>query len=482
MLEPGDRTMAKTILIFSDGTGQIGGIRPDQRLSNIYKMYRATRPGPDSPIKPDKQVAFYDPGLGVGEVDGITFKRIRNALQASVGTGIDENVIDCYEAIIANYCPGDRVCIFGFSRGAYTARSVANVMNLCGVPTKMSDGSPIPRYGPALRKIASDAVKYVYNHGAGLNRRKYEDEREEKARRFRSKYGSNAEGKKANEQGNVQPTFVGVFDTVAALSNKIVNWIVYGSLCLLVASLLFFYFNSWQWFMLGSIAILATIVGYWLLVIVKSQFKYFSPNPDRPLKFSNPCDWPSILKHGHFSVWSGKNYDEFLDPDVLFARHAMAIDESRVDFPRVRWGSQKDAETVKDRKPAWLKQVWFAGCHSDIGGSYPEPESRLSDIALQWMIEELKECIREVQVRDELLVTSPDPSGLQHAETYLVDYGPFKIKWRFGLREINEAPLHPTVIERLKADAVPQLGEVKKYRPENLAKHSKAKTFFDLSP
>ena len=88
--------MAKTILIFSDGTGQIGGIKPDQRLSNVYKMYRAMRPGPSSPIKPDEQVAFYDPGLGAGETDGITFKRIRNLLESSVGTGIDENVIDCF--------------------------------------------------------------------------------------------------------------------------------------------------------------------------------------------------------------------------------------------------------------------------------------------------------------------------------------------------------------------------------------------------
>lgn len=470
--------MPKNILIFSDGTGQIGGLRPDQRLSNVYKIYRATRPGPDSPIKPDTQVAFYDPGLGVGEVGGLTFKRIRNAFQASVGTGIDENVIDCYEAIIANYNPGDRVCLFGFSRGAYTARSVANVMNLCGVPTKMPDGTPVPRYGPALRKIASDAVKYVYNHGAGLNRRKYEDQREEKARRFRNKYGSNAEGIKASEQGNVQPTFVGVFDTVAALSNKIVNWVVLSGLLILVLGLLLFYFNNWQWLFWTAIGLLF-LITYWLLVIVKSQFMYFSPDPDRPLSFSKPWDWPLIWKNGHYSVWSKKNYDEFLDPDVMFARHAMAIDEARTDFPRVRWGGQKDAETVKDRKPVWLKQVWFAGCHSDIGGSYSEPESKLSDIALQWMVDELKECVPEVQTREELLVTSPDPYGLQHAEEYLIKLGPLKIKWPYGLREINEAPLHPSVVQRLEAVSVPQMGEVKQYRPANLAKHSQAKGYFD---
>lgn len=56
--------MAKNILIFSDGTGQAGGIAFDEDRTNIYKLYRATRCGPDSCINPDEQVAFYDPGLG----------------------------------------------------------------------------------------------------------------------------------------------------------------------------------------------------------------------------------------------------------------------------------------------------------------------------------------------------------------------------------------------------------------------------------
>ncbi|WP_206680568.1 phospholipase effector Tle1 domain-containing protein [Neoaquamicrobium sediminum] len=63
--------MPKTILIFSDGTGQIGGMKPDERLSNVYKMYRAMRPGPDSPIDPKRQFAFYDAGLGAGETGGL---------------------------------------------------------------------------------------------------------------------------------------------------------------------------------------------------------------------------------------------------------------------------------------------------------------------------------------------------------------------------------------------------------------------------
>ena len=46
--------MPKNILIFSDGTGQEGGLTPNERISNIYKLYRATRVGPELSIDPEK--------------------------------------------------------------------------------------------------------------------------------------------------------------------------------------------------------------------------------------------------------------------------------------------------------------------------------------------------------------------------------------------------------------------------------------------
>src|SRR5262249_4689942 len=65
-------------------------------------------------------------------------------------------------------------------------------------------------------------------------------------------------------------------------------------------------------------------------------------------------------------------------------------------FDRVGWGGSDDGAPHfpgHDR----LRQWWFAGNHSDVGGSYPEPESRLSDIALEWM------CGEAVSVPDGLL-------------------------------------------------------------------------------
>jgi uncharacterized protein (DUF2235 family) len=56
--------MAKNIVIYFDGTGQRGSRLFDERRTNVYKLYRATRCGPDSSINPAEQIAFYDPRIG----------------------------------------------------------------------------------------------------------------------------------------------------------------------------------------------------------------------------------------------------------------------------------------------------------------------------------------------------------------------------------------------------------------------------------
>lgn len=469
--------MARGILVFSDGTGQRGGLKPDQRLSNVYKLFRAMRPGPDSPVDPAKQVAFYDAGLGVGEIKEPLFKKTRSLLASALGAGIDENVIDCYEFIIANYQPGDRILLFGFSRGAYTVRAVANVMNLCGVPTKIEDGSPVPQQGKALRKIASDAVLYVYNHGAGKPRgeQPYFDQREEKGRRFRAKYGS-APPKGKDVQGNVQPTFIGVFDTVAALGSGVIGRIIAFLIYLIAFGAAIATYLQLSWWVIGPAWVLTATLAFYYGRLRLSQFKYFSPE-DRTLKFSNPGDWWEIWKNGHRAVWNKEHYDGFLDRDVRYARHAMAIDEHRADFPRVIWGMKKDEERMAGLKPAWLKQVWFAGCHSDIGGSYPEHESRLSDIALDWMVEELNDCVEGIEINDAMLNRWPDPLGLQHEEVYMPGLAWLGIKWKRKPRVVDEevGNLHPSVIIRLQADAVPQTDKVKPYRPVQLVGHAKTR-------
>jgi hypothetical protein len=73
--------------------------------------------------------------------------------------------------------------------------------------------------------------------------------------------------------------------------------------------------------------------------------------------------------------------DTGLHPDVLNAYQALAIDERRCEFPPTLWTSVPvPGQTIE--------QVWFAGVHCDVGGSYPE--TGLSDIALSWMMRKAK--------------------------------------------------------------------------------------------
>lgn len=433
----------------------------------MYKLYRATRTGPDSPIDPAEQAAFYDPGLGTepdaGHVPFRLLRTLRKIYSAATGTGISTNVVECYEAIVRQYEPGDRIYLFGFSRGAYTARCVAGVLRLCGVPTSDGEGGACPHWGRKLRAICNEAVRSVYEHGAGKARDRYADEREEKARRFRARYASAAaEG----EGSNVSPYFIGVFDTVAALGARGIRRV------LLIAFLvsLGIVLPSAVLYRVGG---LKAVAGYLVLagaaIVIDALYRRLKVIRDYPAP--GQSRW-------HLAGWKSGFYDQALDPRVRCARHALAIDERRKDFARVGWGWSGDHGPPRSPgEPEWFQQIWFAGCHSDIGGGYPETEARLSDITLDWMFREITALRDPVLVDHTKLNLFPSAAGIQHCEAAaLLDrYPQWWPGWlRFGWEEetrhdASGAPLHPSVIERLHLAAVAQPSGRGPYRPAALA-------------
>ena len=125
--------------------------------------------------RPEEQVSFYDAGLGtdIGATAlSAPLRFIQKMLGSVTGRGIIQNIADCYKFIINHYEPGDRVFLIGFSRGAYTVRSLANLLMLCGVPTKTPSG-PLMRFRKQIRDIAMEAVTVVLEHGAGHPRAEY---------------------------------------------------------------------------------------------------------------------------------------------------------------------------------------------------------------------------------------------------------------------------------------------------------------------
>jgi hypothetical protein len=505
VLQPIEGTeMSRNIVVYSDGTGQDGGVRPEQRVSNVYKMYRASRVSFENAIDPAVQVTMYDPGLGtdIGATAMTAPIRFIQKLLASVdGRGILTNIADCYTFILDHYQPGDRIFLFGFSRGAYTVRSVADLLRLCGVPTKTPDGQLL-RFRIRTRQIAQEAVLTVLEHGAGHPRGgELEAERDELARRFREKYGSHHPSGEA-QRSNVAPYFIGVFDTVAALgasglrrviiqSGLFTLYALGGLIAGVIPAALVSILLAWVW----GIPWWLTFLGIEAVAMVAAML-WLRRNQRRDVKktiedFPNKGD-----KRSHYARWEGKNFNRLLSRFVIYARSANAIDETRADFNRVAWGPTRQGVEQTAGFPTF-KQYFFAGNHSDIGGSYVEVESRLSDIALAWMLEEAVQVPDGLRVgpvyvhgvkmegtgeRGTALYLYPANDGVQHSEVAAtrdtldaLKPAPLARLFRNKNYELNvraipkDGTVHPSVHGRFDLAAVQQSDGFKPYRPEALS-------------
>ena len=145
------RGAGRAIAVFCDGTGNsadklIGG---QPALTNVCKLHRGF-------VEDERQIAIYLPGVGSGQTSSERraawardllsmfgpnaagqiagwFSRLVTLLGNGLGTGITANVTAGYAEIVRQYQPGDRIYLFGFSRGAYTARCIAGVISRCGL-------------------------------------------------------------------------------------------------------------------------------------------------------------------------------------------------------------------------------------------------------------------------------------------------------------------------------------------------------------
>jgi hypothetical protein len=137
------------------------------------------------------------------------------------------------------------------------------------------------------------------------------------------------------------------------------------------------------------------------------------------VKYAVGLEGYSLAQTLHLASPKMKFYDLHLNNAVWYARHAMSIDENRADFARVPWGGAHNRGPARPNEyPDWLQQVWFAGNHSDVGGSYPENEARLSDISLGWMVRAAKNLPAGetpdgfgIKLDDRYLKLNPDPLG-----------------------------------------------------------------------
>jgi uncharacterized protein (DUF2235 family) len=150
-------------------------------------------------------------------------------------------------------------------------------------------------------------------------------------------------------------------------------------------------------------------------------------------------------------------YDTKLGKNIRIARHAMAIDEHRSDFEPTIWLPRDNMD---------LKQVWFAGAHSDIGGNYKPDKngSLLADNAMEWMIKEAEKADLSIEtyLKDSL---KPDPLAKLHNSRRTF----YRIKKKF-YRTIDHGKGRVLIHESVKL----RWDQDEKYRPKNLAEYIQA--------
>lgn len=126
--EPLRPELKKRIILCSDGTWLASDMGHKSIPTNVAKLARAVaKNGPDGNGDIVKQIVFYQSGLGSG------YLPFQKAITGAFGRGLDTNVCQMYDFISNNYERGDELFFFGFSRGAFTVRSVAGLVSDIGV-------------------------------------------------------------------------------------------------------------------------------------------------------------------------------------------------------------------------------------------------------------------------------------------------------------------------------------------------------------
>jgi uncharacterized protein (DUF2235 family) len=170
----------KRIVLCCDGTwnradqGSPGDPSPTNVVRTGYLIAKATAGNP--------QIICYDQGVGTGN----TLDRFSGG---AFGHGLDENIFEAYRFLIANYESGDELFLFGFSRGAFTVRSIVGMIRKCGILRRSS----VEQYSAAVRLYRDD---------------RHPDDDGPKA--FRATHSVSGES-------GIPVKFIGVWDTVGAL-------------------------------------------------------------------------------------------------------------------------------------------------------------------------------------------------------------------------------------------------------------------------
>ncbi|KAF8600254.1 hypothetical protein BDV93DRAFT_447913 [Ceratobasidium sp. AG-I] len=287
----------KRIIVCCDGTWQDGLLtRQTWMYSNVLKLARCLNHEDERYDPPIPQIVFYQ--AGIGSEQNIYSKYVDGA----TGSSLAEKVQEAYAFIAHNYFPGDEVFLFGFSRGAYTARMVASFIGYIGI----------------LDRTAMDSFADIFI-----------------AMQKKNKATDDAETKRWDDA--LKP-YKDICDDGRRRAD----------------------FNHDK-FTVKCVGLWDTVGSYGLPTLITRN----------SAKMRQLFDFP----------------DKLLGPHIERALHAMSLNEDREDFVITKYHQTKNGK----ERGQLLRQVWFAGQHTDVGGGWQDHD--LSDIALMWMLANIEDIL-----------------------------------------------------------------------------------------
>lgn len=204
--------MSKNIVILFDGTSN--EISADR--TNILRLFGALE-------RSEQQIVYYDPGVGTFGANNAWSKIYRNTIEIwglATGWGMDQNIKEAYRFLIENYDPGtkdkngshtdrDRIYIFGFSRGAYSARVLAGFIHALGLMSRQH----------------LNLLDYAYNTYKGIPVQEEVDDDKPQEDEVSSAFASMRLYERTLRTGRPPIKLLGLFDTVASVIEPGKHWL-----------------------------------------------------------------------------------------------------------------------------------------------------------------------------------------------------------------------------------------------------------------
>ncbi|KAJ8481473.1 hypothetical protein ONZ45_g15310 [Pleurotus djamor] len=339
----------RTLVLCFDGTSN----EYDRMNTNVVKFFAILK-------KDDfnEQLCYYQPGIGTFFDPGIVsplFEWLAKIADQAIAWYLDQHVIEGYRFLMQNYRVGDRICLFGFSRGAYTARALGGMLHKVGL---------LPRDNH--QQIPFAYKLYVREDPVGI----------ELSAGFKETYCQ-----------DVKIEFMGVWDTVASVG------VLRGQTLPFISS------NS----------AIKTFRHALSLDERRAKFRpnvYHYPTPDEvsdehaPERQTTILD-DSELNHSPTSLTnlarsqfeegssSGKGPRRKASSG-FFGRFFGQTKKTEPPATKIGARQSRDAKMVPGVDTDVL-EVWFAGCHSDVGGGTVKDSvaNSISHIPLRWMVREV---------------------------------------------------------------------------------------------